>query len=68
MTPDKPWLTDPDYFAKQGAKGGKLGGSKGGKTAAANMTAAERTARATKGGKGLARSWKKKASAKKAKG
>jgi hypothetical protein len=35
-----------DYFRKQGTKGGKIGGRK----AAANMTAAERTARARKGG------------------
>ena len=39
-------LTDDvlDYFRKQGARGGKIGG----KRAAASMSAAERTARATK--------------------
>jgi hypothetical protein len=37
-----------EFFKKQGAKGGKKGGSLGGKTAAANMTAAQRKERATK--------------------
>lgn len=36
-----------DYFRAQGARGGKIGG----KRAAANMTAAERKARATKASK-----------------
>jgi hypothetical protein len=35
-----------EWFRKQGAKGGAIGGSKGGKIAAANMTAAQRIARA----------------------
>lgn len=52
-----------DYFRQQGAKGGKLGGASGGKRAAANMTAAERKARAAKAGKAAAaaRTAKKKA-------
>ena len=37
-----------DYFRRQGAKGGKKGGSRGGTQAAANMTPAQRTARARK--------------------
>ena len=36
-----------DYFRKEGAKGGAIGG----KRAAANMTAAQRKARATKASK-----------------
>lgn len=36
------------FFRKQGSIGGKLGGRTGGKKAAANMTAAERVARAKK--------------------
>lgn len=39
-----------DYFREQGAKGGKFGAS-GGKQAAANMTAAQRKARAVKASK-----------------
>jgi len=35
-----------EWFREMGAKGGKKGGSAGGKTAAANMTAKERNARA----------------------
>jgi hypothetical protein len=37
-----------EWFREMGAKGGKKGGSGGGKTAAANMTAKERIARAKK--------------------
>ena len=37
------YLRDPDFFRKQGARGGKIGG----KIAAANATPAERIARAT---------------------
>jgi hypothetical protein len=43
-----------DYFREQGAKGGKLGGASGGARAAANMTAAERKARATKASRAAA--------------
>jgi hypothetical protein len=39
-----------DYFRKQGAKGGKIGG----KRAAANMTAAQRSERATTASKAAA--------------
>jgi hypothetical protein len=39
-----------DYFRKQGARGGKIGG----KRAAANLTAAERSKRATKASKAAA--------------
>lgn len=48
-----------DYFRQQGKKGGKIGGTR----AAANMTAAQRTARATKASKAaaLARTKKKQA-------
>ena len=35
-----------EFFKKQGAKGGKKGGSLGGKTAAANLTTAQRKERA----------------------
>jgi hypothetical protein len=49
------YMRDPDYFKKQGAKGGKKGGASGGKQAAANMTPAERKARAVKGGKARAK-------------
>jgi hypothetical protein len=49
------------YFREQGAKGGKIGGP----AAAANMTAAERKARATKASRAaaLARMKKKQAKA-----
>jgi len=52
-----------EYFREQGAKGGKLGGP----AAAANMTAAERKARAVKASKAaaLARTKKKHANEKK---
>lgn len=52
-----------EYFRTQGAKGGKLGGASGGKRAAANMTPAQRKARAIKAGKaaGIARTKKKNA-------
>jgi hypothetical protein len=43
------------YFRKQGARGGKLGGSKGGLRAAANMTPAERRARAVKASQAAAK-------------
>jgi cysteine synthase len=43
-----------EYFREQGAKGGKLGGASGGTTAAANMTAAQRTARALKASRAAA--------------
>jgi hypothetical protein len=51
-----------DYFREQGAKGAKFGAS-GGKKAAANMTAAQRKARASKAAKAaaVARSKKKRA-------
>lgn len=52
-----------DYFRQQGAKGGKIGG----KIAAANSTAAERTARATKASHAAAAARTKKAKTKKAK-
>ncbi len=53
------YLRDPDYFKKQGAKGGKIGGTR----TAANRTPAERTASALKASKAAAvvRSAKKKA-------
>ena len=51
-----------DYFKQQGARGGKLGGP----AAAANMTAAQRKARATKASRAAAVA--RSAKAKKAKG
>jgi hypothetical protein len=56
-----------DYFRKQGAKGGKLGGASGGRRAAANMTPAQRKARATKASKAAAAARSAKAKARKAK-
>jgi hypothetical protein len=38
-----------EFFRKEGAKGGRKGGSLGGKTAAANLTPEQRSARAKKG-------------------
>lgn len=52
-----------DYFRAQGARGGKIGG----KRAAANMTPAERKARATKASKAAAAARTKKRLAKTAK-
>ena len=52
------------YYQAQGAKGGKIGG----KRAAANMTPAERKARATKASKAAAVARTKKKHAKQAKG
>jgi len=42
------------YFREQGSKGGKIGGAKGGSRAAANMTPAQRKARAVKASKAAA--------------
>jgi hypothetical protein len=50
-----------DYFRQQGAKGGKLGGAK----SWANLTRAERSARATKASKAAALARAKKKHAKK---
>jgi hypothetical protein len=47
------------YFRRQGARGGKLGGSLGGRTAAANMSAKARRARARKAGLAAAQARKK---------
>jgi hypothetical protein len=58
------YMRDPDYFKKQGAKGGKIGG----KIAAANSTPAERSARATIASKAAAVARTKKKRAKDAKG
>jgi hypothetical protein len=55
-----------DYFRQQGARGGNLGGASGGKRAAANMTAAQRKARAIKASKAAAAVRAKKKNAKKA--
>lgn len=52
-----------DYFRQQGKKGGKIGG----KRAAANMTPAQRTARATKASQAAALARAKKQRAKAAK-
>ena len=52
------------YFRQQGAKGGKIGGAR----AAANMTAAQRKARATKASRAAALARTAKATAKKANG
>jgi hypothetical protein len=51
-----------DYFRRQGARGGKMGGAK----SWANLTAAERKARATKASKAAALARTKKKRAKKA--
>lgn len=51
-----------EYFRQQGAKGGKIGGTR----AAANMTAAQRKARATKASLAAAAVRTKKKQAKKA--
>lgn len=53
-----------DYFRKQGAKGGKIGGP----AAAANMTPAERKARAMKASQAAAVARTKKKQAKQGKG
>jgi len=52
-----------NYFRAQGKRGGKLGGASGGRRAAANMTPAQRKARAIKASKAaaLARTKKKQA-------
>jgi hypothetical protein len=52
------------YYREQGAKGGRIGG----KRAAANMTAAQRKARATKASQAAAVARTKKKHAKKEKG
>lgn len=57
-----------DYFRQQGARGGKLGGALGGTRAAANMTTAERKARAVKASRAAAIARRKKTRAKQAKG
>ncbi len=51
------------YFREQGAKGGRFGAS-GGKRAAANMTPAERSARAKKASQASAKARTKKKHAK----
>jgi hypothetical protein len=57
-----------DYFRKQGAKGGKLGGASGGRRAAANMTPAQRKARAIKASRAAAVARTKKKQAKQKRG
>ena len=55
------WLSDPDFFRKQGAKGGK----KGGADSWAKLTPAQRKARATKASRAAAVARTKKAKARK---
>jgi hypothetical protein len=57
-----------DYFRAHGKRGGTKGGASGGKRAAANMTAAQRKARATKASHAAAVARTKKKHAKPAKG
>lgn len=66
MTKRAPRLSEDalTYFREQGAKGGKIGGP----AAAANMTAAQRKARATKAGRAAAVARTKRKQAKAGKG
>ena len=56
-----------NYFRSQGKRGGALGGALGGKRAAANMSPAQRKARATKASQAAAVARTKKKRARQAK-